>query len=207
MPGTRIKEEPREAKERSEPRELRESRDSRRHRSRSRSPRRKSPPDTNIKRESADDESVDSKDAEKPNYDQSGLLARESRTIKGLYIKHSEPGDAAMPDSDKVYLLLNDSETHSLKSQSSYIIGRDKRVCDIIHPKISRQHAVIQFRRVVDKRSRVETTKPYLLDLESSHGTFLNDKKIEPLRYIEIRTGDVIAFSSTKINYDFIVEI
>lgn len=204
MPGTRIKEEPRESRESRDSSIYRDS--GRSHRSRSSSPERKKSLDTNIKRESTNEESEDVKEGERPNYDQSGLLARESRTVKGLYIKHSEPRDAAMPDSAKVYLLLNDSETHVLKGQSSYIIGRDKRVCDIIHPKISRQHAVIQFRRVVDKRSRGETTKPYLLDLDSSHGTFLNDKKIEPLRYIEIRTGDVIAFSSTKINYDFIVE-
>jgi len=50
-----------------------------------------------------------------------------------------------------------------------YLFGRAP-ICDVVldHPSISRQHAVIQFRRNGDA---------FLYDLGSSHGTYLGKKK------------------------------
>lgn len=54
--------------------------------------------------------------------------------------------------------------------QSSYLIGKDERVCDILceNSSISRQHAVIQFRAQhhlqIDGSYKVEV-KPYIMDL------------------------------------------
>ena len=40
--------------------------------------------------------------------------------------------------------------------------------------------------------------RPFLLDLESTNGTQVNDKEIPVSRYYEIMTGDVIKFGLDK---------
>jgi len=74
----------------------------------------------------------------------------------------------------------------------------------IDHPSCSSQHAVIQFRFVdyekpdgmIGKRVR-----PYVIDLESSNGTFVNNNKIEPRRYVELREKDVLKFGFSSREY------
>jgi len=74
-----------------------------------------------------------------------------------------------------------------------YLFGRAP-ICDIIldHPTISRQHAVIQFRRNGDA---------FLYDLGSMHGTFLGKTRIKPLTYVTIpKNNNLIKFgSSTRL--------
>ncbi len=60
-----------------------------------------------------------------------------------------------------------------------YLFGRDVSVADIItaHPSCSKQHAVLQFRLTQkdDELGRpASSVRPYLLDLGSVNGTFLN---------------------------------
>lgn len=43
--------------------------------------------------------------------------------------------------------------------------------------------------------------KPYLIDLESANGTFLNNQKIEPKKYYELKETDVIRFGYSKREY------
>ena len=84
-------------------------------------------------------------------------------------------------------------------TNSVYLIGKDEQVCDILceNPTISRQHSVIQFRLIsklnIDN-SYNEFIKPYIMDLGSTNGTFLNDEKIESSRYIELLHKDVLRF-------------
>ena len=42
------------------------------------------------------------------------------------------------------------------------------------------------------------TVKPYLLDLESTNGTFLNGRRVEPARYIELRPRDVLRMGTSS---------
>lgn len=74
-----------------------------------------------------------------------------------------------------------------------YLVGRAP-VCDIQleHPSISRQHAVIQYRK---------TGEAYLYDLGSAHGSFLGKKKVAPKSYVPIEMGrNVLKFGqSTRI--------
>ena len=44
-------------------------------------------------------------------------------------------------------------------------------------------------------------TKPYLLDLESINGTSINGEKVEPARYYELLTGDVVRFGLSSREY------
>jgi len=71
-----------------------------------------------------------------------------------------------------------------------YMFGKDPRVCDVplLHPSVSKQHAVLQY------RLRDQQVVPYLLDLESTNGTFLNGNKLDACRYYELREGDALRF-------------
>jgi len=81
--------------------------------------------------------------------------------------------------------------------QSAYLIGKDRKIADIPvdHPSCSRQHAVLQYRMVNNK------VKPYVIDLNSSNGTYLNNQKIDPQRYVELREKDVVKFGYSSREY------
>ena len=42
---------------------------------------------------------------------------------------------------------------------------------------------------------------PYIIDLGSSNGTFLNNNRIEPQRYYELKEKDVIKFGYSTREY------
>jgi smad nuclear-interacting protein 1 len=98
-----------------------------------------------------------------------------------------------------------------LHRQSGFLIGREKKVADIHmeHESVSAQHAVIQFRmRVVEQRESeldsveyIQQINPYIMDLKSTHHTFLNGKQIEHSRYIELKEKDVLKFGGSTREY------
>lgn len=47
----------------------------------------------------------------------------------------------------------------------------------------------------------VHTIKPYLLDLETTNGTTINNERLEGARYYELLTGDVIRFGFSSRDY------
>lgn len=47
----------------------------------------------------------------------------------------------------------------------------------------------------------VQRIRPYIMDLESANGTFLNGKKIEPKRYYELIEKDVLKFGFSSREY------
>ena len=68
------------------------------------------------------------------------------------------------------------------------------------HPSCSKQHAVIQFRNVVKKNEFGDMeggVRPYVVDLESANGTFLNKVKLEGRRFVEMREGDMLVFGES----------
>ena len=74
------------------------------------------------------------------------------------------------------------------------------------NPSISAQHAVIQFRVKKEETENgeiMEEIKPYIMDLESTNGTFLNGEKIEPARYYELLHKDIIKFGNSTREYVF----
>ncbi|VDM35390.1 unnamed protein product, partial [Hydatigera taeniaeformis] len=69
------------------------------------------------------------------------------------------------------------------------------RVSTLLHPSISRGHAVLQFGNNHDL-----TPGWYIYDLDSTHGTFVNKHRVPPGRYIRLRVGYVLRFgSSTRL--------
>ena len=94
-----------------------------------------------------------------------------------------------------------------LGSQSCWLLGRAREVVDIPleHASASQQHAAIQFRyisKVVEDefgvRKEKGRIKPYIIDLESSNGTELNDEDIDKGRYVELRDKDVLRFGASE---------
>lgn len=43
--------------------------------------------------------------------------------------------------------------------------------------------------------------RPYIIDLGSGNGTFLNNKRIEPQRYYELKEKDVLKFGFSSREY------
>lgn len=66
---------------------------------------------------------------------------------------------------------------------------------NIFYFKIA-EYCLIKYDCLTGKR-----VKPYLIDLESANGTFLNNQKIEPKKYIELKETDVIKFGYSKREY------
>ena len=74
----------------------------------------------------------------------------------------------------------------------------------IDHPSCSKQHAVLQFRFVEKKNEfgdREGAVRPYVIDLESANGTKINGEALPERRYVEVMSGDVLAFGDSTREY------
>lgn len=151
---------------------------------------------------------------EKPSLKPSGNLAKDTNEFNGVVIKYSEPQEAKKPKRHWRLYPFKEGENLDfipIHNASAYLLGRDRRVADIPidHPSCSSQHAVIQFRCVPFEREDGSTgrkVKPYVIDLESSNGTYLNNKKIEPRRYYELLPKDVLKFGFSSRDYVVLFE-
>ncbi|CAG9322686.1 unnamed protein product [Blepharisma stoltei] len=141
-----------------------------------------------------------SRSPERPNFTPSGILARYENENSGIAIKYTEPLDASLPRYHWrlfVYEGNNEKDPIDLHIKSSYIIGRDENIADILipHMSVSKEHAAIQFRK---RKSHI---LPYIIDLESKNGTYLNDKKLEAARFYEIQSQDILTFGTCEMEY------
>lgn len=146
---------------------------------------------------------------EKPNFEVSGKLTEDMNTVNGVVIKYSEPEDAKKPKRRwRLYPFKGEKALPTLyiHRQSAYLMGRDRKVADIPldHPSCSKQHAALQYRLVpYQKEGGVEgrRIRPYIIDLESANGTFVNNVKLEPRRYHELLEKDVVRFGFSTREY------
>ncbi|XP_066249946.1 smad nuclear-interacting protein 1 [Euwallacea similis] len=156
-----------------------------------------------------DKQRKNSENKAKPNFGLSGKLTEETNTYKGVVIKYSEPPEARKPRRRwRLYPFKGDKalQTLYIHRESAYLIGRDRNVVDlpVDHPSCSKQHAALQYRLVPFTREDGSTGKrvrPYLIDLESANGTFINNKKIDPKKYVELLERDVIKFGFSSREY------
>jgi len=84
--------------------------------------------------------------------------------------------------------------------------GRERKIADIPidHPSCSKQHAVIQFRLIPYNRpdgSKGRRIRPYIIDLGSANGTFVNGTQIESSRYVELFEKDILKFGFSSREY------
>lgn len=145
----------------------------------------------------------------RPNFELTGALARDTNTFNGIVIKYNQPPEAKKPTKHWRLYPFKGSESLDfipIHNNSAYLLGRERKVADIPidHPSCSKQHAVIQFRSIPYERSDGTTgkaTRPYIIDLESANGTFVNYKKIDPRRFVELFERDVIQFGFSTREY------
>lgn len=149
------------------------------------------------------------KEKEKVNLGTSGALTEDTNTFRGVVIKYNEPPEAKKPNARwRLYPFKGDEALQVLyiHRQSAYLIGRDHKIADIPvdHPSCSKQHAVLQFRSMPftrDDGTKARRIMPYIIDLGSGNGTFLNEEKIEPQRYIELKEKDMLKFGFSTREY------
>lgn len=148
-------------------------------------------------------------------------------TFHKVTLKFSEPAEARIPNTRwRLYVFRKKSpdakagdtkddliDTYHISKQSSYLFGRERDVADIPvdHPSLSKQHAVLQYRALPTRSQEVGKPdklqcKPYLLDLESTNGTFINGVRIDSARYYELRRGDVITLGASTREYVLLTE-
>jgi len=157
-------------------------------------------------------------DKVKADFGLSGALAKDVNTgnmYNGVVLKWTEPLDSAKPTKQwRLYVVKNGdvSETLHLHRQSAYLFGRDTRVADVVlqHESCSKQHAVLQYRAVSAPAAAGangapgaarRVVKPYIMDLGSTHKTFLNGVALEDARYYELRERDVLRFAGSTRDY------
>ncbi|GAA5897873.1 hypothetical protein JCM6882_005101 [Rhodosporidiobolus microsporus] len=149
-----------------------------------------------------------------PDFKPSGALAAETNTLNGVVLKYAEPPEARKPVRNwRLYVFKGKEqvELFHVHRQSAYLVGRDRIVADIPvdHPSTSKQHAVLQFRQVMERNEFGDSkslTKPFIIDLDSANGTLVNDATIPASRYYELRSGDVLKFAFSTREYVLLVE-
>jgi len=157
----------------------------------------------------SDSESIEK---EKPDYKPSGLLNKSKDTIRDVETKYVESPDGAIPKLKwRLYPFKGEQklETIPIFTKSYYLLGKDRKIVEISldHPSCSRQHSVIQFRTVDVKdadnpnANAIRINKPYIMDLGSTNGTYLNGSKIDPLRYVELLERDILKFGNSSREY------
>jgi smad nuclear-interacting protein 1 len=169
---------------------------------------------------------------------------------KGVVLKFKEPPEARTPNTQWRFYVFkkktttktgnnnnssssNDNdggaehdvlETLHVSKQSAYLFGRNTTIADIpiLHPSLSGQHAVLQYRAVPvgiasagggsgigggrQQQQHRLSCQPYIMDLESTNGTFLNGVRIDPARYYQLRKGDVLTFGASTREYVLLTE-
>lgn len=146
---------------------------------------------------------------EKPTLEVSGNLLKDTNTYNGVVVKYAEPPEARKSKKRwRLYCFKGDQELpfYQIHRQSAYLFGKDRAVADIPidHPSCSKQHAVFQYRLIDYQRkdgSAGRVVKPYIIDLGSTNGTYVNNSRIEPQRYFELREKDVIKFGYSSRDF------
>jgi smad nuclear-interacting protein 1 len=128
-----------------------------------------------------------------------------------LYVFRKKSPNASVSEANESKDDLID--TYHISKQSAYLFGRERKVADIPvdHPSLSKQHAVLQYRSLPAKNQEIGAPpklqcKPYLMDLESTNGTFINGVRIDSARYYELRRGDVITLGASTREYVLLTE-
>ncbi|CAB1429070.1 unnamed protein product [Pleuronectes platessa] len=148
-------------------------------------------------------------DKEKPDFGLSGALTEDTNTFRGVVIKYNEPAEARIPKRRwRLYPFKNDEPLPVMyvHRQSAYLLGRQRKIADIPidHPSCSKQHAVFQYRLVPFTRADGTSgrrVRPYVIDLGSGNGTYLNNQRIESQRYYELKEKDVLKFGFSSREY------
>ena len=140
-------------------------------------------------------------------YKPSGNLYKNMKRKDGRILNYCEPIDSYQPEEKwRIYVFEGDKEIQTpilLHDKPFYVFGQDEKQVDCLlsHETIDNQHAIVQFRKRMNKKQNKEEIIPYLIDLHSHEGTFLNGKKIKEDTFIELLSGDQISFGKCNLLY------
>lgn len=148
-------------------------------------------------------------DKEGVNLGLSGALAADTNSFNGTVVKYAEPAEARKPKKKwRLYVFKGNEELPILyiHRQSAYLLGRDRKIADIPldHPSCSKQHSALQYRLVPYTRpdqTQGRRVQLYIMDLQSANGTFVNNNKIEPQKYVQLMEKDVLKFGFSSREY------
>lgn len=134
-------------------------------------------------------------------------------TVEVRDITYSEPLDAGEPPQSNPFLLFlfepgqdDPMDKIPLDKRGFYRFGRDSQLNDVsLHElSCSKVHAALQFRKIENVNDEGETsyqTNLYVIDLDSTNGTFINDKQIPTSRYVQVLPKDVLSFGDLSTDY------
>jgi len=139
----------------------------------------------------------------------SGALTTDANSFNGAVVKYAEPAEARKPKKKwRLYVFKGNEELPILyiHRQSAYLLGRDRKIADIAldHPSCSKQHSALQYRLVPYTRpddTQGRRVQLYIMDLASANGTFVNNNKIEPQKYVQLMEKDVLKFGFSSREY------
>ncbi len=122
--------------------------------------------------------------------------------IRHKNLQYTIPESSAIPSVEYTVEVLRNGaiiDYISLSHRPYTVFGRSPD-SDVVleHPTISRYHAIVQY------KSEFEHGQPaglYLYDCGSTHGTFINKKRLEPKVYVRIKIGYIIKFGQSSRLY------
>ncbi|KAF7145957.1 hypothetical protein RHSIM_Rhsim04G0001600 [Rhododendron simsii] len=140
----------------------------------------------------ATEEALETKEKQKPSFELSGKLAAETNRVKGVTLLFNEPPEARKPDIRwRLYVfkggeVLNGSFFHNPVMALNILII------------VSFYLFVSQVEKEQPDGTSSKKVWPYLMDLGSTNGTFVNENRIEPERYYELFERDTIKFGNSR---------
>ncbi|CAI5727264.1 unnamed protein product [Peronospora destructor] len=90
-------------------------------------------------------------------------------------------------------IIIEQFQLPRLNGHSYVVVGRMESVCGLhlAHPSISRIHAALQF----DEKGAL-----FLYDIHSTHGCYVNKKRVVAEEYVQLHIGDMLVFGeSTRL--------
>ena len=141
---------------------------------------------------------------ERPNWEIVSLYNSRRLVVDKKITKYCIPFDSSgLPKSQYFNVNISCSNSEDILnhriSEPATLFGRES-FCHVklTQKFVSRQHFVIQFRKVILKNDPKPQIIHYLFDMGSNNGTFLNGTKVLPNRYIQLFSKDVITFEKSN---------
>lgn len=125
----------------------------------------------------------------------------EHQDVPSLTLEYEPPRWSDVPENSVKFEVIKEGciiETTDDMKKPYIVLGRHPTNDWILyHESISRKHAVLQFRK---------DGVAYLYDLGSTHGSFINKKRIIPRVHSVVYPGDILKFGSSSRMYVMIAK-